>query len=446
MFAIIDTETTGGNPAKDKVMEIAIIVHDGTRVVEEFSTLINPKVPIAPFIKKLTGINDNMVKNSPTFEEVAERILEMTKGRIFVAHNVSFDYGVLRNEFRRMGVRFERKQLCTVKFSRRVLPGCQSYSLGKLCREIGINLEGRHRAYGDAAATAELFTRLLHEDKDKVLHNMLELELTGLNEVPNLNFEIVEDLPEDTGVFTLHDKDGKVLYLGKGRNLRKRILELLTKDLADQKYESLRNAVSDISYDVTGSELVAQLIETEEVIRQQPVYNPAQRRRNYRYAVYHFTDDYGYVNLHVDAISNRTEERPLVEFTTRKSAVSVLKRMVSRNGLFSALCGFGENGEGKLPDIPPVLYNNKLNRLLSKYQYNNPNFFIVGEGRSHHEQSIVWIENHRFMGIGYFEPEYIENDVDSLKEAVSRKPDTPDAHRIIRNWMGRKNQDTVIVY
>jgi len=446
MFAIIDTETTGGNPAKDKVMEIAIILHDGERVVEEFSTLINPKVPIAPFIKKLTGINDNMVKNSPTFEEVSDRILEMTKGSIFVAHNVSFDYGVLRNEFRRMGIRFDRKQLCTVKFSRKILPGCQSYSLGKLCREIGIVLEGRHRAYGDASATAELFTRLLQQDHDKVLHNMLEIELTGLEAVPNLNFEVVEDLPEDTGVFCLLDKDGKTLFLSKGRNLRKRVIELLTKDLSATKYDPLREAIADITYEITGSELVAQLIETEEVIKQQPTYNPAQRRRNYRYGVYHFTDDWGFINLHVDMLTNRTEERPLVEFTTRKSATAVLKRMVNRHGLYGALCGLGENGNGKMPDMPPPAYNSKLKQLLEKYQYDNPNFFIIGEGRSHHEQSVVWIENHRFKGIGYFEPEYIENDIESIKAAVTHHPDTPDAHRIIRNWMGRKNQDTIIVY
>ncbi|CAN5201910.1 exonuclease domain-containing protein [soil metagenome] len=445
MFAIIDTETTGGNPAKDKVMEIAIILHDGERVVDEFSTLINPKVPIAPFIKKLTGINDSMVKNAPTFEEVSDKILEMTKGSIFVAHNVGFDYGVLRNEFRRMGIRFDRKQLCTVKFSREVLPGCQSYSLGKLCREIGIVLEGRHRAYGDAAATAKLFTRLLEQDHNKVLHNMLEIELTGLEAVPNLNFEVVEDLPEDTGVFSLIDKDGKVLFLSKGRNLRKRVIELLTKDLSNSKYDPLRQAIADITYEVTGSELVAQLLETEEVIKQQPSYNPAQRRRNYRYGVYHFTDDWGFINLHVDMLVNRVEERPLVEFTTRKSATSVLKRMVQRHGLYSALCGFGENGNGK-PDVPPNVYNGRLNQLLEKYQYDSPNFFIIGEGRSHHEQSVVWIENHRFMGCGYFEPEYIENDIESIKSAVARKADTPDAHRIIRNWMGRKNQDTVIVY
>ncbi len=446
MFAIIDTETTGGNPAKDKVMEIAIIIHDGERVVEEFNTLINPKVPIAPFIKKLTGITDSMVKNSPTFEEVSARILEMTQGRIFVAHNVGFDYGVLRNEFRRMGIRFDRKQLCTVKFSRRVLPGCQSYSLGKLCREIGIVLEGRHRAYGDASATAHLFTRLLQEDRDKVLNSMLEVELTGLEAVPNLNFEIVEDLPEDTGVFYLHDKDGKILFLSKGRNLRKRVIELLTKDLANGRYDALRNAITDITYEVTGSELIAQLLETEETIKHQPSYNPAQRRRNYRYGVYHFTDDWGFVNLRVDMLTNRTDERPLVEFTTRKSATAVLKRMVHRHGLYSALCGLGENGNGKIPDVPPSVYNGRLNSLLSKYQYDNPNFFIIGEGRSHHQQSVVWIENHRFMGCGYFEPEYIENDVESIKAAVARKPDTPDAHRIIRNWMGRKNQDTIIVY
>src|SRR5690554_2237474 len=158
MFAIIDTETTGGNPAKDKVMEIAIIIHDGNKIIEEYSTLVNPLEPIAPFIRSLTGINENMVKDAPTFDQIADKILEMTKGNVFVAHNVRFDYTILRNEFQRMGIKFLCKQICTVKLSRDLIPGHNSYSLGRLCKDLEINLEGRHRAYGDALATAKLFS------------------------------------------------------------------------------------------------------------------------------------------------------------------------------------------------------------------------------------------------------------------------------------------------
>src|ERR1051325_7972827 len=215
MFAIIDTETTGGNPVKDRIMEIAIVLHDGEKVIEEFSTLINPQTPIAPFIISLTGINDDMVAGAPTFESIADNIMRITDKSIFVAHNCRFDYSVLRKEFKRMGIRFQRKQLCTVHLSQKLIPGRQSYSLGKLCRGMGIPVEKRHRALGDARATALLFEKLLSSDRQHIIDSVFVDELEGADVPPNLSRETVDDLPEETGVFYFLDDKLNTLYVGK---------------------------------------------------------------------------------------------------------------------------------------------------------------------------------------------------------------------------------------
>ena len=164
MFAIIDIETCGGKFEfrKGRITEICILVHDGLQVVENFSTLVNPECYISPFFTKLTGISNEMVATAPKFHEVAQTILKLTENRTFVAHNVSFDYNFIRDEFASLGHEYEREKLCTVKLSRKLIPGKKTYSLGALCESLGINNNARHRAEGDALATAQLFDLLLH--------------------------------------------------------------------------------------------------------------------------------------------------------------------------------------------------------------------------------------------------------------------------------------------
>lgn len=163
MYAIIDIETTGQSAANGKITEVAIFVHDGFKVIDSFSSLINPECYIPDYIVNLTGINNEMVRNAPKFYEVARRIVEMTNDRIFVAHNVSFDYRFIQEEFKRLGYDYQRKTMCTVKMGRKFLPGHKSYSLGNICDELGISINGRHRAAGDALATVKLFEILLEK-------------------------------------------------------------------------------------------------------------------------------------------------------------------------------------------------------------------------------------------------------------------------------------------
>jgi DNA polymerase-3 subunit epsilon len=443
LFAIVDVETTGGNPSKDRIMEIAIIIHNGHRVIEEFATLINPETPIMPFVAALTGISNDMVKDAPTFQEVAEKIFELTENKIFVAHNARFDYGILRGEFKRIGIRFNRKQLCTVKLARQIVPGLKSYSLGRICKDLGITVESRHRALGDAQATAQLFEKLVMNDRRELIRSMLEEELHESIFPPSLSRELVDDLPEETGIYYFLDEKGKPLYIGKSQNIRKRVISHFSRDIQEERFLEMKQKIHDINYELTGSELIAMILESNEIKRFFPPYNIAQRKKKYRYGIYQHTDENGYINLKIELL--KQYERPVIEFTNRRSANLVMRKFIEKYGLFPSLCGYDNPGNA-IPEIPANIYNYRVNQVTERYRYRHPNFFIIGEGKSHHQQSVVWIENHVYKGYGYFEPEYIENDIESLKEMVQLQNDDPDIHRIIRSWLSKKTKDEIIVY
>jgi DNA polymerase III subunit epsilon len=169
LFVIIDIETTGNNSKYSKITELAVYQHNGQNITNIYTKLINPGIDIPYYITKLTGIDNEMVKNAPKFHEVARDIVELTAGRVFVAHNVKFDYSFIKEEFNQLGYNFNRKTLCTVQLAKKLLPGHNSYSLGKLCSDLGIEINGRHRASGDALATVKLFEILLR--KSEVIEN-----------------------------------------------------------------------------------------------------------------------------------------------------------------------------------------------------------------------------------------------------------------------------------
>lgn len=165
MYCIVDVETTGGVAGPSRLTEIAMIRHDGQQVIDSFHSLLNPGCPIPPFISRLTGISDEMVSDSPTFDQIAHTVLTLSQDAIFVAHNVSFDFGFLQKELKWAGHDFLRRTLCTVRLSRKIFPGLSSYSLGKLCKSLSIPVQNRHRAFGDASATTLLFELLLENDR-----------------------------------------------------------------------------------------------------------------------------------------------------------------------------------------------------------------------------------------------------------------------------------------
>jgi DNA polymerase III subunit epsilon len=273
MYAILDIETTGGKYNEEGITEIAIHLFDGQEVVDQFISLINPEREIQPFVVNLTGINNNMLRTAPKFHEVAKRIVEITSNSVLVAHNAQFDYRILRTEFRRLGYNFERKTLCTVDLSKILIPDAESHSLGKLVRSLGIAVSDRHRANGDALATLKLFKLLLAKDTDKrIIREIVRNETHG--ELSARQLDIVEQMPSETGVYYMHNKDGEIVFLGKSRNIKKRVNQHFTN--SNEKSRSLQKETKKVTFEKTGSELVAILKEREELLRNKPKYNTAE--------------------------------------------------------------------------------------------------------------------------------------------------------------------------
>lgn len=270
MYAILDIETTGGQFNQEGITEIAIYKFDGHKVVDQFISLVNPERPIQPFVIKLTGINNAMLRSAPKFYEVAKRIIEITDGCILVAHNTSFDYRILRTEFNRLGYDFVRETLCTVELSKKLLPEQKSHSLGKLVRSLGIPVSDRHRASGDAQATVKLFKLLLSKDIDKqILKSLIKSEIkTGLS--PKL-LDIVESVPNVTGVYYVHNEKGELIYLGKSQNIKKKVNSLFIGTTKTAK--KIQAEVYTVTYEETGSVLIAALKEYDELKHNKPILN-----------------------------------------------------------------------------------------------------------------------------------------------------------------------------
>ena len=285
LYAIIDIETTGGKFNEEGITEIAIYKFDGHQITDKFVSLINPEKEIQPFVVNLTGINNAMLKNAPKFYEVAKRIVEITHDCVIVAHNAHFDNRILTTEFRRLGYEFSRKTLCTVELSQQLIPNKDSYKLGKLCRSLGIPIAGRHRAEGDAMATVQLFKLLLDKDFEKTIIKRAVKTENNRMLAPKL-LTILDNLSSNTGLFYVHNSAASIMYIGKGKNIRKSVNELFLRSSA--KALKIQDELKEITYEETGSQLIAHLKYAIEIRTNKPLFNS---NRNGRYSNVKFSHD-----------------------------------------------------------------------------------------------------------------------------------------------------------
>lgn len=276
MYAVLDIETTGGKFNEEGITEIAIYRFDGHTVTDQFISLVNPEKPIQDFVVKLTGINNKMLRNAPKFYEVAKRIIEITKDCILVAHNAEFDSRVLTTEFKRLGYNYQVNSLCTVELSRKLIPDEDSYSLGKLCKSLGIPMSNRHRASGDALATVQLFKLLLEKDQDKTIVQQTVKYFDKRDIKDKLN-TILDSIPEKMGVFYVHDENGKVIYIGRNKNLKSEVNRLFLKE--SKRAQRIHERVQSVSYELTGNELFTRLRYNIELETLQPKYNFGRKKK-----------------------------------------------------------------------------------------------------------------------------------------------------------------------
>lgn len=459
MYAIIDVETTGGTARWERITEIAIVLHDGNKVVNTFSTLLNPDRSIPWNITQITGITDEMVAQAPRFYEVAKEIVQLTEGCIFVAHNVSFDYSFVREEFSRLGYDFSRKQLCTVRLARKVFPGLNSYSLSNLKKHFNIHAEKSHRALDDTLATTRLFELILAEQSGG--SNLRTLVNQGVKETKlpqNITLERLHAVPETCGVYYLHNEKGDVIYVGKSLNIRKRLFE----HFADMtpKGEKLRIGVSDLSWEVMGSELLALLFESAEIKRLQPPVNRAQRIRNFAAAIFTYTDQNGYKCL---AVGKRTEKNArkldlVAEYPKLDSAKSHLQSMVRQWELCFRLANLDASTHACfhysikkchgacIGQEPAVTYNERVEAAISQIDKRlSGSFFLIDKGRTDGEKAIVGVQDGVYKGFGYLDESMGECTAEDLLECLNPPAlKDPDAVRIIHYFMEGKKGVRVI--
>ncbi|MGB6267736.1 MAG: exonuclease domain-containing protein [Olleya sp.] len=451
MYTIVDIETTGGKYNEEGITEIAIYKYDGHQVVDQFISLVNPEREIQPFVVNLTGINSNMLRNAPKFYEVAKRIVEITDGTILVAHNAQFDYRILKTEFKRLGFPFERETLCTVELAKDLIPDQKSYSLGKLVRSLGIPVTDRHRASGDALATVKLFKLLLDKDTNKTIVKESIRKDPKFQMEPRL-IDIVDNLPSITGVYYMHKEDGEIIYIGKSKNIKNRVNQHFTG--VTPKSKKMQAQVATVTYEGTGSELVALLKESEEIKRNKPILNRALRRSIFTHALYSFIDHNGYINLTIDKADGR---KPCVTtFSTRQSGRHFLEKMVEQFELCQKLSGLYKTKtscfhydvkkcEGACIEKEPAEnYNQRAQQLLSKYSYKNQNMVIIDRGRDVDERSAILIQNGIFKGIGFYNLNYQINNLEILESIITPMENNRDQQHIIQSYL-RKNKKLKIL-
>ena len=446
MYAILDIETTGGQFNEEGITEIAIYKFDGHEVVDQFISLVNPEIPIQPFVVKLTGINNAMLQSAPKFFEVAKRIIEMTNDCVIVAHNASFDYRILRTEFRRLGYDFEAKTLCTVELSKKLLPEQPSHSLGKLVRALGIPMADRHRASGDALATVKLFKILLEKDLEKVIvKDFIKLEIEkGI--APKL-LDIVAGLPAKTGIYYIHNVKGDLIYIGKSRNIKKRINQHFTGTTT--KCKKIQAEVFTVTYDETGSELIALLKESEEIKINKPIYNRAQRKSIFQLALYAEKDEKGYINLKLQKADGRKKE--ITSFTSLQEGKNALFRITSHYNLCQKLTSLyfsktncfqysiKECDGACIGLVSPEEYNVRVLSFIEKNTFENQNMILIDRGRTISERSAVLIENGIYKGYAFYDLNYQINNIEILRNIIIPMQNNSDTKNIIQGHI-RKNK------
>ncbi len=424
-YAIVDIETTGGYAASNGITEIAVFITDGKSILKYYSTLLNPIYTIPRFVEALTGITNNMVEFERPFSSIADELYELLADKVFVAHNVNFDYSFVKYHLAKSGYDLNCRKLCTVRLGRQILPGLPGYGLGKICKHLGIEIESRHRASGDARATVKLFHYLLSCDTHGHVHSMLKSKSKEQSLPPNIPASIVRQIPGDPGVYYFHDRKGKVIYVGKAKSLNKRVSSHFTNNKSTKQKQEFLKQIYNISYQATATELMAFILESIEIKKLWPEQNRSQKRFEQSYGLYSFEDRRGYQRLCIE--KKKKHIRPLYTFNLLAEGHSLLRKLMMQFGLCPKLCFLQAENiscqmmlENKCKGAceqreSAHLYNSRVEECINHLNNELPSFALVDSGLKEEEQSCILIEKGRFFGMGYLPSNIAFHTIEELK-------------------------------
>ena len=361
-YAIVDIETTGSHAKGHGITEIAAIITDGTAEIERWETLVDPGLPIPLHITQLTGITNYMVEAAPTFDAIADELEEFLSGCVFVAHNVGFDYAFIRGHYETMGRVWRSPKLCTVRMARKLLPGHASYSLGRICEDLGIGNDARHRAMGDCAATVELFHRMMATERAAdVVAGMLkrgERESWLPQHVPAM----ISRRCHRTGRLPVFEPKGHA-------HLHRYVPQRATGAYAFQRFHEVRPAPSVFArhppHRPDRPVLAARLIEDELIRTHWPIHNRAQKSIPIRTAIVSYTDQRGFMRLHLQRQRHVARHR----CSAGRRRARLAARPSRPAWAPSELLGLGSDGRGQtIEDDQRDAHNEAMNALIEAAQ------------------------------------------------------------------------------
>lgn len=424
LYAIVDIETTGTFSDRGGITEIAIVVTNGKEIIDSYETLVNPNAYIPPFIENLTGISNQMVQDAPQFHEVAKDIAAILEGKVFVAHNVNFDYKYVKFELELAGYSIGQARLCTVRLSRKIMPDLKSYKLGNLTRSLGINHADKHRAMSDTMATVDLFHLLLEKGEDDVL-----AKLKIVSKRPNLPAHLPErifnKLPEETGIYYFYNAKKEVIYIGKAKNIKKRITTHFTGKATNQKLVFYKE-IHDVSFELTGTELIASLLEDAEIKHYWPVHNRSQKSRINKFGVFLYENQKGIAQLGITKIGNQV--KPLKTFPSLSDTRNWLIKRIEEFELKPQLCGMPEFDSMIIQENQ---HQTNIQQFLVEFDNSSDSYLLAGKGRAFGEQSFVYVENGTYKGFGYLNVRKSISTRDDIENYLIRKEETITARTII---------------
>lgn len=444
LYAIVDIETTGGHANAHGITEIAIYIHDGNQIIEHYETLINPFQEIPVYIQGLTGITNEMVQKAPSFEDVAPKIFSLLDDKIFVAHNVNFDYSFVNHHLKKEGFQIGNKKLCTVRLSRKIFPDLPSYSLGKLTRSLNINISNRHRAAGDAFATATLFKMLLEADEHQYINEALKAKVKEESLPPYISRTQIESIPRQPGVYYFKDKKDKIIYVGKAKNLYRRIIGHFSTNNPHENRQNFLREIRKISHQVCGTELQALILETIEIKRLWPEKNKVHKYPERRYCLYVYEDQKGFLRI---AAGKKTKAmKAFYLFDSLSQAYLLIRSWCEEYQLCPVLCNLQKSAEPCLSlknetclgacnhQESSENYNLRVNDLLSALLKDLPSYMIIDNGRNKLEKSCILVDKGVFFGMGYLSNNEIPADLDFAKVLITPYPSYKFIDKIVSDF------------
>ena len=447
LYSIVDIETTGNGYRGQRITEISIFVFDGKKIVNEFTSLVNPEQNIPAFITNLTGITDAMVRTAPKFYEIAKTIEEITHDTVFVAHNVNFDYNIIKQEFKDLGFDFKRQKLCTVRLSRKIIPGLKSYSLGNICSVEGIRISERHRARGDAEATVALFQRLINKDHQFTINAFLNRRSRQATLPPLIEKKVVDDLPEMPGVYYFKNLQKEIIYVGKANNIKQRVIS----HFYDKKKKEISMCLetANITYEVMGSELLALLKESADIKRLYPKFNRAQRRASEAVGLFSYEDQKGIIHLAYNRL--KLVPNAIMKFYNISECRNLLEKICETYNLCPKYCHLQTNvntcfhyqikkcngicsGKEIVKD-----YNKRVKEAIKSLGLQTENLVIKERGRTAEEIGFALIINGIYKGYGFLDKKITLQNPDDYLFYITPQKDNRDVQRIL-NWYLNKTR------